>query len=277
MSLTPAAGKPEWTIPVTGLLNPDTDYWWRVRAKDSHGVWGAWSRPFRFRCAAPGVPVNLRIVTEAGAPAAIVWEDSPSTRKPVAWRVYGSNEQGFTASDAEYVVRMGRGFCDTMAQFKAKTKDEPYFGDVKTPANFIAGTRERRLNLSGPLLAFYRVAAVDDKGFASGPSDFVELPRPFIYSAPLLRAKAGRAWSYRPAATFSIGHLTCRDGYNAAFWQRETLSWTLDAAPAWLALRDGELAGTPGGNDLGAHDVVLKVANNRGGAAEQRFRLVVER
>jgi hypothetical protein len=277
ISRTASAGKAEWSVPSAGLLNPETTYYWRVRARDGRGLWGPWSQAFRLTCAGPGVPANLKLVMQGGAPVAIVWEDNPEGRKAVSWRVYGSNEQGFTASDGQYVVRMGGGFCQTMQQFKAKTKDDPFFGDVKTPSNLVAGVKQRRLDLSGPLYAFYRVAAVDEKGIASGASDYVELPRPFIWTAPAVQAKVAQPYRYRPAATFSIGHLTCRGGYNAAFWQREQLAWTLQAAPKWLSVQDGELVGRPAEDDAGAADVILKVVNSKDDSAEQRFRLVVEK
>lgn len=170
---------------------------------------------------------------------------------------------------------MGRGFCKTMDQYKARTKDDPFYGNVKTSANFIAETKARRFDLTGPLFAFYRVSAVDEKSQTSGPSDLVALPRPFIYTAAPDQAKVGQVYRYRPAATFSIGHLTCRRGYNAAFWQRETLTWHLVSGPRWLRLQKGELIGTPGDKDAGSHDVVLKVVNNKDAATEQRFRLAV--
>ena len=130
ISLTPSKGKAEWAVPSVGLFNPGEDYWWRVRAKDSHGAWGPWSRPFAFRCAAPAVPVNVKVIMDGqgSRPVAITWEDGAKgreTTKPATYRIYGSNEQGFTASDAEYVVRMGHGFCQTMKDYGAKTKAAP--------------------------------------------------------------------------------------------------------------------------------------------------------
>jgi hypothetical protein len=153
---------------------------------------------------------------------------------------------------------------------------------VKTPADLATETRERRLTVVGPALsfpnanrAFYRVVAVDEKGNESGPSDYVEVPRPFIFTRPLADARVGRPYRYEAAAIASIGHLTCKDGYNAAFWGREKLTWTLEAGPVWLKLEGSQLIGTPGEGDVGTHAVSLKVTNNKGGQAQQKFVVVV--
>ena len=58
LSLTGSKGKPQWLAPDVGVLNPDTDYYWHVRALDATDVWGPWSRTFRFRTVAPGVPLD---------------------------------------------------------------------------------------------------------------------------------------------------------------------------------------------------------------------------
>ena len=63
-SRTASRGKPEWRVPYVGLLNPDTTYHWRVRARDATSVWGPWSRTFRFRVTAPGVPLGLKLVPD---------------------------------------------------------------------------------------------------------------------------------------------------------------------------------------------------------------------
>jgi len=52
-------GKTEWTVPYVGLLNPNTDYYWRVRARTGKKVWGPWGPVRRFRCDAPGVPLEV--------------------------------------------------------------------------------------------------------------------------------------------------------------------------------------------------------------------------
>ncbi len=275
ISKTLSTGKAQWTTPFAGLLNPDTPYYWRVRAKDSKGVWGAWSRAFSFRCAAPGVPVNVRLVGENGVPEALEWDAPAAGAEPMGYRIYGSDEQGFTVSDTEYILRMGNGFCRTMDEFNAKKPGDRFVGDIKTPPNFITQTSQRQVELAAPLCAFYRVVALTDSGIVSGASDAVELPRPFIYSRPLTGAKVGQVYDYRPAATASIGHLTCRDGYNAAFWQREMITWTLGSSPKWLTIKDGILTGTPADTDVGTCDIVLKLTNSNNQLAEQRFRIVV--
>jgi hypothetical protein len=288
ISLTPSKGKTEWTIPYVGLLNPDTTYYWRVRAQDSRGVWGPWSQRFSFRCRAPGVPLKVQIVPgEQPGTLDLTWEDNPEGRRPVAYKVYGSDEQGFTASDSEYVVRMGRGFCDTMEEFIAKPKNSPDYGDVKTPANLIDRVTARRLTVIGPEVnlpntnrAFYRVAAVDEQGNESGPSDYAAAPRPWFVTRPPLTARAGQQYRYEPRALLSLGHLTCRTGgpggsYNAAFWQREKLTYSLPQTPAWLRLEGSVLAGTPPATATGPQAVTLEVKNNRGEQARQEFTIVV--
>jgi hypothetical protein len=42
--------KTEWQLPIS-FLNPDTTYYWKVRARDSRGDIGEWSRVFQFRTA----------------------------------------------------------------------------------------------------------------------------------------------------------------------------------------------------------------------------------
>lgn len=273
LSRTASRGKSEWEVPYGGLLNPDTTYYWRVRALDSQGVWGPWSKPGRFQCRAPGVPLNVQVKADpAQGMAELSWEANPQGRAPVAYKVYGSEEQGFTASDTEYLVYRGRGFLDTMEQYNARTEKDPGCGNVKTPANLIGKTEQTKLALPCPLKAFYRVVAVDEKGNESGASDFAALPRPFIYTQP--PAATGRSFRYEPQSVYSIGYLTCNGSYNPGFWRREKLTWSLEKGPAWLTLADGVLSGTAPA--AGEYDVVLKVSNNKQQEARQSFVMRVQ-
>ena len=48
ISRTSDAGSARYTLKAPGELNPDREYYWHVRAKDAQGVWGPWSKTWRF-------------------------------------------------------------------------------------------------------------------------------------------------------------------------------------------------------------------------------------
>jgi len=74
-------------------------------------------------------------------------------------------------------------------------------------------------------------------------------------------------------AIASIGDLKCKGGYNAAFWDRENLTFALTKSPDWLEINaaTGELTGTPTSDAVGQHEVILGVTNDKGGATERKF------
>jgi hypothetical protein len=253
ISRTASQGKAEWVAPSVGLLNPGTYYYWRVRAKNANGVWGPWSEVTSFRCAAPGVPISVRAIADKDAGTAILkWDANPRGRRPALFRIYGSNEKGFTISDTEYMVVMGRGFCKDMDEFNAKD-DITSRNAVKTPSNFMTATNKSSLMIVGPGLgppnankAFYRVVAVDENGNVSGASDYADFSRPFIYSRLPEKMRVDTALAHRLGVITSIGDLKCKSGYKAAFWDRECLSFSLVQAPQWLEFnpQTGEISGS---------------------------------
>ncbi len=199
------------------------------------------------------------------------------------FRIYGSNEKGFTISDTEYMVVMGRGFCKDIDDFNSKT-DIPSRNAVKAPANLMTAIKESSLMVVGPELslpnanrAFYRVVAVDENGNKSGASDYADFRRPFIYSRLPEKLKAGTLFTHEPGLITSIGDLKCKQGYKAAFWDKEYLSFSLVRAPRWLKInpQTGKISGTAGVNDLGKHEVILRVTNSKGSVTERRFVLKV--
>lgn len=284
VSKTEMRGKTEWITPYTGLLNPDTDYYWRVRARNAHGIWGKWSEVSSFKCAAPGVPINIRTrIDEEAGKVILKWDANPNGRKPAMYKIYGSNEKGFSISDNEYKVVMGRGFCKDMDEYNSKT-DIPDRNAVKTPANLVTTTKETHLvvveadlTLPNTNKAFYRVVAVDENGKESGPSDYAEFPRPFIYSKLPENIKSGQHFSYALGVVSSIGDLKCRDGYNAAFWDREYLTFTLSQSPEWLKIdaETGKLSGKPEVSDIGSHNIILGIVNSKGSEAKRKFTIQV--
>lgn len=284
ISKTASRGKAEWIAPCIGLLNPDTDYYWQVRAKNANAVWGPWSEVSSFKCAAPGVPINVRaIVDEDAGTVVLMWEANPRGRRPAMFRIYGSNEKGFTISDTEYKVVIGRGFCKDIDDFNSKA-DMPSRNALKTPSNFLTATNESSLMVVGPELslpnanrAFYRVVAVDENRNESGASDYADFRRPFIYSRLPEKVKVGTLLTHEPGLITSIGDLKCKQGYKAAFWDKEYLSFSLVRAPQWLKInpQTGKISGTAGVNDLGKHEVILRVTNSKGSVTERRFVLEV--
>ncbi|MBC7287060.1 MAG: hypothetical protein H5T86_03255 [Armatimonadetes bacterium] len=247
ISNTDDKGKAQYTLPYEGLLAPDTTYYWRVRARDEKGVWGPWSRTWSFRCRCPDTPQELTcVVDREKRTVALRWKPGPRGTRPVKYRVYGSNEKGFTVSDVPYKIlwtNMGG------EEFR------------EMPSNFLAETTATEIVVAGPGVsgpaancAYYRVVAVDEAGARSTPSDYIELPRPFIYTLPP-RAEPGREFSYQPGCIFSLGDLRCRpirnaDGswsyYNAKFWDVEKVLWKKIAGPDWLTIDEnhGTVSGT---------------------------------
>lgn len=282
ISHTASHGKTVWTVPYVGLLNPDTSYAWRVRAKDAKGVWGVWSQVRSFRCDVPGVPLDVAAVTDARrGTVTLTWAPNPQGAAAVAYRVYASDEKGFSVSDVEHKVRMGRGFCSTLEEYEARKGATDM---VATLANFVLETAECRAQVVGPELdvpnanqCFYRVVAVDARGLRSGASDYAETPRPFLHTRPPSRVTVGQAFLYEPRSLLSIGDLRCKRGYKAAFWNREKHVFALAVAPDWLSIdaSTGRVQGTPGLTAVGAHNVTVRVTDDRGRSAEQVFKITV--
>ncbi len=252
ISRTADRGKAQYTLSYLGLLTPDHIYYWRVRARNDKGVWGAWSGPWSFTPKAPSYPLDVSLAfDEKKSEGTLHWKPNPVGRPPAKYRVYGSDEKGFFVSDKAYKVDIGT------------SKDiAPQF-----PANFIAeitGTELAVLgagiNLPNANKTYYRVVAVDEQGKLSGPSDYAAAPRPVIFSQPPSAARVGADYSYQPLANRSLGDLKARyvDGREVrAFFEMEAPKFALEKGPAWLKVdpATGLLSGKP--DAPGKFDVTL--------------------
>lgn len=269
ISKTPAAGRAEWTLPEEGLLNPGQTYYWRVRARSGEGLWGAWSPVWSFTPRAPGIPLDLALDADWDARTLTLhWRPNPAGEDAVHYEVHASNERGFSARREPYPL------------YKGGDKEEI------APANLIATTTDTRLQVVGAELAagnraFYRVVAVDAAGHRSGPSEYAEAPRPFIYSKPPTRAIAGRETVYPVQSLRSIGDLRSEsDGpkrYLSAFRDGDQFRYLLDEGPAFIHLDadTGLLTATPGREHLGFHTITFRVHNGPGSVDLQGFDLEV--
>jgi len=266
ISRTTDRGKAQFTVPAPGLLTPDRTYYWRVRAKDSQGVWGPWSETWSFTARGAAHPVDVVLDFDAARQTGTLrWKPNPAGRQPVKYRVYGSDEKGFSTSDAPYKVVVGA------------TEDVPALEPIKPksetalfPANFIAeitGTELAVLGgnveLPGANKTYYRVVAVDAHGKRSGPSDYAVAPRPVIFSKPVTSARVGAAYRYTVAANRSLGDLQ-RNGRDVrGFWHIEKPVYAIERGPAWLAIdpATGVLSGVP--DAAGRFDVVVTAVIDR--------------
>ncbi|HSI33455.1 MAG TPA: Ig domain-containing protein [Tepidisphaeraceae bacterium] len=258
ISRTADKGKAQYTLPGIGLLTGDATYYWRVRAKDEKGVWGPWSKTFNFTPKAPNYPVDVALGYDDQQEVGVLkWKANPAGEKPVNYRVYGSDEKGFSVSDVPYKVSVA-----TSKELK------PEF-----PANFIAETSATELAVMGGGVespdankTYYRVVAVDAQGQRSGPSDYATAPRPTIYGRPVTRAKVGTEYRCPLHANRSLGDLQLRmvgGKETANFWDVEKPRFALDAGPAWLKIdpATGLLSGTP--DAAGKVDVAVTVTIDR--------------
>jgi hypothetical protein len=226
------------------------------------------------------------------------WTANSAGRRPTRYRIYGSDEKGFTIADKAYQSTVGI----TKAEMAAWN---PWF-----PANFIAETTTAELAVIGANVdlpaankTYYRVVAVDEQGKRSGPSDYATAPRPVIYSQPLVRGKVGEDYRYQARANRSLGDLSARMKDNqqvSGYFDIENPAFRIEQGPAWLKIdpATGVLSGRP--DAAGRFEVVvaariersvrtldektltwgnekvLSTSTERIGSATQHFAIVVE-
>ncbi len=219
-----------FALPRPGLLAPGGSYFWRVRGKDAKGVWGPWGGPWTFKAGGPGVPLDVRIDAGTGR---LQWTPNAAGSRPVKYRVYGSDEKGFSISEEPYDV----------------------VGGPRAEANFVAETTATSFEVVGRALrgpglnrAYYRVVAIDAAGEPSADSDMAASPRPFLYATPAA-GKVGREYRLALGTIRSLGDAKTRDASKPTtrFWEIERPKFALAAGPAWLTLdpATGLLTGTP--------------------------------
>jgi hypothetical protein len=229
---------------------------------DARGLWGAWSKTFHFTARGAGHPRDVTVEwDEARGVGTLKWDASPEGRRPAKYRVYGSDEKGFTVMDRPRQLDLGVSAKGDMAAWS------PW-----APPNFIAETTDSRLAVLGPDAGpagnktYYRVVAVDERGKRSGPSDYAVAPRPVIYTRPPATARVGEEYRYEVRATRSLGDLSARmrGGDQAGgYFDIEKPTFALARGPAWLKIdaATGVLSGFP--DAAGRVDVAVTATIDR--------------
>ena len=248
----------EYSVPFTGMFQPDRAYYWRVRARDGNGVWSCWSPVWTFTWRGPCVPVDLRTVTREDE-VVLQWAANPKGERPHHYKVYGSDIKGFSVSDATHTIVS--------------------LGEVES--NLVCETKETSCTIISPdprlpnmNETFYRVVAVDAHGVESGCSDYAELPHPSILAILPQRGLVNQPYRYKAACLYSLGDLQYRYDSPNGFWDREEISYELIDAPEWLAIdADGVISGIP--EKAGKYTMRVEAVDGDGNGDGQAFTLEV--
>jgi hypothetical protein len=254
--------KPQYTLAEAGMLTPDTKYYWHVRAMDAHGGWGQWSKTFSFTARGAAYPLDVNVDwDQAQGVGTLRWKANQMGRRPMKYRVYGSDEKGFTVTDKARQLDLG-----------ITAKNEMAAWNPWAPPNFIAETVDTQFVVMGAGAnpagnkTYYRVVAVDEHDKRSGPSDYAVGPRPVIYTTPPITAKVGEEYKYTVSANRSLGDLSGRmqrGNQISGYFDIEKPKYTLTRGPAWLKIDEanGILSGTPTAE--GKVEVVVSAVINR--------------
>jgi len=99
---------PQFTIPEDGLLNPGTEYFWHVRAKDSSGFWSNWSETFSFTPHGPNQIEDFSYSNQH-----LMWQPNNDDNLSTSFLIFGSNiPDGFTPNDDNLIVSSTLTFYD---------------------------------------------------------------------------------------------------------------------------------------------------------------------
>jgi hypothetical protein len=259
ISRTTHQGTPTFELPYAGLLNPGQKYYWHVRARSADHVWGQWSKTYVFSAAAPAVPVDVAAKFDrADRTVQLTWQAGKDGAQPVTYRIYGSEERGFTANEDRYEYNNGLD------------------GTQWASANLLLETHTPAESVTLPQALwrpYYRVVAVDGKGRLSGPSALAELSHPLIATSQLPNATESQFYKAQVVTSASIGHLVSADengkSYQMKFRTGDDLAFDMSGAPAGLSIDShGVISGFVGDAKPAKYDVTIHVKNNKNGAAD---------
>ncbi|HOD92898.1 MAG TPA: transglutaminase-like domain-containing protein [Clostridia bacterium] len=256
-------------IDCNAILEPNVQYFWKIRSKNRHGVWGPWSHISDFKHTAPKKPEEL-VLTIKERDVLISWTKD---KQALYYKVYGSSEAAFTPSDKEYSTNIKRK--DTEA-----TK-------ILYPMNHIKDVKTSYINLSdedikNSLKYHYRIIAVDKKGNSSICSDYISLPHPWIHKDSICTyAYSGCMYSSYIEYVYSTGMMrynrTPENPMFTDFTLADKLFFSIEG-PSWLKVRDydGYLSGIPNKSDIGLNKFIITLKNQNNEADTLDFEIDVQ-
>lgn len=238
-------------LPYPGAYSPGEIYYWKVRARTALGIWGPWSEVREFQWEGPKVPVKLKVKQKGVYPKLVlnlVWEANPKGKRPVKYRIYGSDIRGFSIQDHEHEVRVLGKMPANFYTETTKTEVPILFYGIEKPPH-------PNMNRS-----YYRVVAIDEDGVWSGSSDYFELYHPSIYTVPKkTEFRVGEIFNYQVRATRSLGDLQ-RRGPRDDYYDKEIIRFKLMNNPSWLSINaeTGLISGTPSEKDVGKVKITVR-------------------
>ncbi len=259
ISRTAYRGTSTFELPDVGLLNPGQKYYWHIRARSQDNVWGPWSRTYSFSAIAPAVPVDVTArFDRTHRTVQLTWQSGNHGTAPMDFRIYGSEERGFTANDNSYKYNDG------------------LKGTQQAPANLLLETKEASRSISLPeelWRPYYRVVAVDREGRVSGPSAMGELTHPLIATTQLPTAIRSRFYQAQITTSASIGHLVSADEnglpYQLRFRTGDDLVFHMTGAPAGLSIdANGVISGFIGDAGQDKYVLAIEVLSKTNGARD---------
>ena len=268
VSRTVNRGTSSYELTAVGLLNPDTKYYWRVRARSDDGVWGRWSKTSSFSLTAPALPVNVTAsFDQEHRTVRLAWHRGSGGTQVSSFRVYGSEERGFSTNDQSYDFNNG------------------LEGTGRGRANHLLDTANEIESTEIPeqlWRPYYRVVAIDKEGRISGASDIAELKHPLITSSKLPPAELHHFYEAHVETSASIGHLVSADengkSYQLRYRTGDNLEFVLEGAPPGISIDgSGVISGLLKSGGKNRYQMLVTVKSKYTGASDSvQLPLVVQ-
>ena len=246
-SIASATVKSQYTLALPGLLTPDRKYYWHVRAMNDKGVWGPWSKTWSFTARGLAYPLDVTLdYDQAKGVGILKWKANPVGKKPAKYRVYGSDEKGFTIADQSVPEHRrrdqgGNGGLEPLVPGELHRRDHGHGTGGDGPRRLLARSQQDLLPRGG--------------GGRTGQAQRAVRLRDGPAARDLQQARGGQPRSApstatRSRANRSLGDLSARmkgDDQVSGYFDIEKPRFALDQGPAWLKIDEatGVLSGTP--------------------------------